>query len=238
MIGKIILGILVVAMVLFLAWMLISLILKNTADNRRGKPVWFLLNLIPRRVEVPSSKASQYYDRFPKKIIPDVYSYATTLDDVTIRELAEALEKKIGNRSDSYKARYILAFVQMAIRYQSDLKTYRSDERYAFPCCTLEQRVGDCEDMALLGASLSKLLGIDAIIIHMTGHLAYAVNVNGFGKKIEFDGKKYIWAEATGFFPLGFVVNDKEIDGCYYPKTPPTDYIATQTYEDSFSKYL
>ena len=92
MIGKIILGILVVAMVLFLAWMLISLILKNTADNRRGKPVWFLLNLIPRRVEVPSSKASQYYNRFPKKIIPDVYSYATTLDDMTIKELAEASE--------------------------------------------------------------------------------------------------------------------------------------------------
>ena len=101
MIGTIILGILVVAMVLFIAWMLISLILKNTADNRRDKPVWFLLNMIPRRVEVPCSKASQYYDRFPKKIIPDVYSYATTLDDITIRELAESLEKKIGNRSDS-----------------------------------------------------------------------------------------------------------------------------------------
>lgn len=238
MIGKIMLGILILAMVLFLAWMLTSLILKNTAKNRRDKPVWFLLNMIPRKVEVPCMEGSQYYDRFPKKIIPDVYSYATTLDDASIRELASILEKKIGKRSDSFKARYILAFVQMAIMYQSDSKTYGSDERYAFPCCTMKMRVGDCEDMALLGATLSKMLGLDAIIIHMTGHLAYAVNVNGFGKKIEFDGKKYLWAEATGFFPLGMVVNDKEIDGCYYPRTPPTDYISTQTYLDPFEKYL
>lgn len=238
MIGKIMLLALIIGVVGFLCWFLISLIVKDTAVKRRGKDVWFPVSFIPHRIRVPSVEKSKYKDLFPKKTIPLVYHNAPTIDDEVLKEIVRQMESRIGKRSDRYKARYILSFVQMAIRYSKDGATYGVSEKYAFPCCTLHLRQGDCEDMALLGAGLSRLMGLDVIVIHVEGHVAYGVNVDGFGKKVEFDGKKYLWAEPTGIFPLGCAFNDRPLLGCYYPKTPEEYYINLHTYEDSFDKYL
>ena len=208
--------------------------MKLTAKDR--KDFWFFYYFIPRHVKRPTCELSKYYNRFPKKN-NDTYKYQMTLDDPFMVELAENINKKIGNKSDKYKAGYILKLVQMGYTYRSDSKTYGVAEKYQFPVCTSYLHIGDCEDGQLLGVGLCKLCGLDQAIVHVEGHLAYGVRVNGFGCKFEHEGKKYLWCESTQITPPGVHVNEKKVINTYTPEVPPELYIYTDTVEDKFNKY-
>lgn len=223
-----------VGMVLYLVYMGINLLMKYTAKNRED--FWFFFYGIPRHIKRPNCEYSQYYNRFPKKN-SSIYEYASTIDDPFMIELAQALKDKIGNRSDRYKANYILKMVQSGVTYRKDSITYGNSERYAFPVCTSYLHIGDCEDSALLGAGLSKKLGLDTVMVLVNGHLAYAVNVNGFGVKVPYMGKKYLWCESTSIFPAGIYLDKFEIKGIYQVMTPPESYRDDDTYFDLFNKY-
>lgn len=200
------------------------------------KDFWFIYHGIPRHIKRPVCQLSKYYDRFPQSDT-NLIGYIPTIDDPFMIELAGNIMKKVGKRSQKYRAGYILKLVQMGYTYSLDRKTYGDRERYQFPVCTSFLHIGDCEDGAYLGAGLSKLCGIDQAIIHVYGHMAYGVNVDGFGCKFDHDGKKYLWCETTSPLPPGMHINDKIIFGTYSVEIPPEQFIKDHTYKDSFDKY-
>lgn len=192
----------------------------------------FCYHFIPRTVKRPDCHKSIYFNRFPKKDGTQ-WTQAMTPDDPWIQELAVELEKKIGNKSDKYKAGYILKLVQYGYKYQSDTKTF-GEERWAFPVCTAYLHAGDCEDGALLGASLSYLLGLDVIMIHKEGHALYGVNVRGFGMRYKFEDTSYLICETTGIYPIGISMHDRAYIKGYKFWKMDADYIEKHTYVGSF----
>lgn len=196
----------------------------------------FFYRCIPRKVKRPDCKMSKYYDRFPTKDGTQ-WEYAPVIDDPWMKELADNVMKKIGKKSDRYRANYILHLVQYAYTYEKDKETYGTSEKWAFPVCTGFLHVGDCEDGALLGAGLSKLCGLDTVMISMWGHALYGVNVKGFGKRVEYEGKQYVMCETTAPVPMGISTVSGRFLGAYEVLYPPIDYLTTHTYEDGFEQY-
>lgn len=233
---EIVLYIILAGLLLFLAYFLINICLKHS-DLIRHDDFWFQYRFIPRRVKRPDLRKSQYYDRFPNKDGTQ-WTYAPTINDMFMLELVSDLERKIGKRSDSYKAGYILKMVQYGYRYHDDAKTYGTSEKWAFPVCTCAGHIGDCEDGALLGACLSKLMGLDVVMVSWTGHALYGVNCKGFGMRIEHEGKKYLLCETTSVLPKGITLASGSFKKAYDIKVPEADYIEKHTYEDAFSKYF
>lgn len=218
----------------FIVYYLGILYLMKWLSPRFENKFVFVHHLIPRIVKMPELETSKYFDRFPYYRSS---MYCPTIDDPIMKELANNITRICNGKSDRYKASYILSLVQQGYRYQSDTKTYGKSEKFAFPVCTMYLKKADCEDGAFLGASLSKLCGLDTVIIDVVGHIAYGVNVPGIGCKVEHNGKKYLWCESTFTLPIGFHINDKKMEGIYDVEIPPNEWLYTNTYQDGFSKY-
>lgn len=224
----------ILPLIQILVYILGGILLKRLAKYTHD--FWFMCWLIPRHIKRPDCEQSKYYNRFPIKK-GQYWNLSQAIDDPFLIELADNINKKIGNKSDGYKARYILKLVQFGYTYRRDVKTYGDAERWAFPVCTSLLHIGDCEDGQLLGAGLSKLCGLDVVMVSLYGHAMYAVKVNGFGMKVEHNGEKYLLCETTSILPIGISLTEAKILATYEVEEPPQDYIDKYTIYDEFSKY-
>lgn len=102
-------------------------------------------------------------------------------------------------RSDVEAANIILRFVQTAFDYKTDIDQF-GYEKYFMPEEIFFYPFSDCEDRAILYASLVKeLLGLDVVLVDYPGHVATAVNLNSEikGDYLLLDNKKYYIADPT-----------------------------------------
>jgi hypothetical protein len=90
---------------------------------------------------------------------------------------------------------FILAFVQGAMKYQSEESEY---PRY--PVESLVDGEGDCEDYSILGAALLKSMGYDVALLILPGHAALGIaGVEGLpGFCALHEQKRYYYCEMTG----------------------------------------
>ena len=109
-------------------------------------------------------------------------------DRATIRNLAESF-----NSLDS-----VISFVQ-SLRYVSDLDSKGEEEYVRFPIETLVDGEGDCEDLAILAASILHEMGYDVLLVVLPDHLALAVDCRDVdeGTFFTYQGRKYYFLEVT-----------------------------------------
>ncbi len=159
-----------------------------------GKVAWTYQLRIPR-------SAYDSYKTVDRKKIRD-YSYYVTdpTDDEYLAELAQKFKDaaKEENYSDLDMVKNIIFFVQN-LEYVDDKVGTGYDEYPKFPLETLADQGGDCEDSAILLASLLRELGYGTVLIQFPDHMA--VGVKG-GKSIpgsyyEVDGTRYYYVETT-----------------------------------------
>lgn len=97
---------------------------------------------------------------------------------------------------------FILSFTGGGLEYISDMELYGQQDFWAFPIETLNHQKGDCDDHAILAASLFHTLGIDAILIFVRNpcHLAVgvALKIDRPGRWVRYNNRNYFYAEATG----------------------------------------
>jgi hypothetical protein len=109
---------------------------------------------------------------------------------------------------DSYqRAEEIFRFARNRVRYTSDLDQFGHRE-FALNADELVARIekgnarGDCEDFAILLATMYKAAGYRSAIVLVPGHAAALVYLPGYRKAnaaLKFNGQSdWIWAEATG----------------------------------------
>jgi len=130
------------------------------------------------------------------------YSYYVTdpTDDEYLAGLAgkfkEAAEKE--NYSDFDMVKNIIFFVQ-SLNYVDDKVGTGYDEYPKFPLETLADEGGDCEDSAILLASLLRELGYGTVLIQFTDHMAVGVKGEESirGSYYEVDGIRYYYVETT-----------------------------------------
>lgn len=96
----------------------------------------------------------------------------------------------------------ILAFVQQVIKYAFDKDTTPEEEWPRYPIETLQEEVGDCEDVAILTAAIMNRLGFQVALLILPGHCALGIagveNMPGDCIKDSKSGRHYYYAEATG----------------------------------------
>lgn len=127
------------------------------------------------------------------------YGFLVTTRDYFVIHVAENLhEAAVEKGYEAYdEVSFILAFVQ-SLSYTSDSVTTPYDEYPRFPVETLVDGGGDCEDKAILFATLVLILNYGTIFISPSNHLAVGVwGENLYGSYCEYQGKRYYYCETT-----------------------------------------
>jgi predicted transglutaminase-like cysteine proteinase len=117
----------------------------------------------------------------------------------TIETFADYLlnESKYMSRAD--RANFILAFVGQAITYETDAKGSGYNEYWKYPCETLFDMAGDCEDSAILYAAIMKAAGYDACLLLFDDHMATGIGMpdGTTGTYWTKGGIRYYYCETT-----------------------------------------
>lgn len=125
-----------------------------------------------------------------------VEGFVTRLNDLALHDMVT-----IENRKDY--AELFLAFVN-GIPYAKDIEAWHKDDFIQTPFQTLYFNQGDCEDHAILLASMYKLLCYDTVFLSFPTHLAVGLSEDAL-EDVETDemtyypnnGKRYYYCEAT-----------------------------------------
>ena len=167
-----------------------------------GKSNWTYSMKIPR-------DSYDYYKTVDRKKIHN-YSYYVTdsTDDEYLAGLAdkfkEAAEKE--SYSDLDMVKNIIFFVQ-SLNYEDDKVGTGYDEYPKFPLETLADQGGDCEDSAILLASLLRELGYGTVLLQFQDHMAVGVKGEDSipGSYYEYEGNRYYYVETTA---VGWDIGD------------------------------
>ena len=120
------------------------------------------------------------------------------------------------------KAFCVLKFVQNAITYKGDEETKGFREWPRYPIETLVEGVGDCEDVAILCASILVRLGFEVALLDYPDRSHMAFGVCGSSDMVgnyvyqQETGKKYYYGEATndgwllGEIPKSYLTSSPE----------------------------
>ncbi len=131
---------------------------------------------------------------------PAGYGFCTTTKDSYLQTLAQKLnETATGLGYNSYdQVSFVLAFVQ-SLPYTSDNVTEGYNEYPRFPIETLVDEGGDCEDTAILFASLTVIMGYGTVYINPPNHYAVGILGNNIsGTYWNYNNKTYYFCETTG----------------------------------------
>jgi hypothetical protein len=143
----------------------------------------------------------QYYRSRQRPQTIDYSIYASDrMDDQYMRELTGLFNKLAKQYSMTRREviNFVVTFVQH-LPYTSDNVTTPYDEYPRFPLETLIEKGGDCEDTAILAATLLKEMGFDSLLVLLPRHMALAVACDDCsGTNYEVNDRRYYYVETTG----------------------------------------
>jgi len=180
-------------------------------------------------IDIPEKKYTYYkeadVDRTPQNNLDssNLMAQFVTYKDKIIEDIALEINSIVEqeNYNESQKINLILRFVQKNVEYNSDNDSKGCIEYWRYPIETLVDQVGDCEDSAVLFASITKALGYDTAILFYIldddiGHLAIGIHLNtneNLGHYVTHNNKKYFYCETTpGEYLMGRLPKDIDKD--------------------------
>lgn len=94
--------------------------------------------------------------------------------------------------------RMAVSFVQ-SIPYKTDRDSTGLDEYYKYPIETLVDGCGDCEDSAILTASIVREMGYGVVLLLFDNHMAVGIKGSDsmYGTYWTYGGEKYFYLETT-----------------------------------------
>lgn len=147
-----------------------------------------------------NTSLTSYYRDLPTISINTVYlNYGVSQ---TVRQsLIKELKRAVYDMRTEVAVDFILKFTQQSFDYRKDEEVYGA-EKFSFPEETLVNRFSDCEDKAMLFASLvHEVLGLKSVALYYKDaqHINVAIqrwskNLNG---NVQFNDEKYIVCEPT-----------------------------------------
>lgn len=176
---------------------------------------WNIELEIPVETYEEYKKSTRYMDkngnRIPQKYGKHAMASFVTYNDDTIKTLSNKLENIAEKEefTDTNTVNFVLKFVQMNIDYKLDNETKKCEEYWKYPVESLVEKQGDCEDTAVLYASIIKALDYDvALLLYEIpdsksdiGHLAVGIHLENSEKNWDYvtdnSGKKYYYCETT-----------------------------------------
>lgn len=152
-------------------------------------------NLLPSHLEVSIQVSEANYTALLKRsrFVKQFHLYAEEKCDEIDQLVSYFKNLQSQHNWDSYtQASNVLAFVQSFIPYRRDIETKNVSDYARFPLETLWDRVGDCEDVAILCGAILSRLGYKAALLRYPGHLAFGVETSkGFGLEHQIRDPNY-----------------------------------------------
>ncbi|MFN4973039.1 MAG: hypothetical protein ACK45I_07045 [Bacteroidota bacterium] len=143
---------------------------------------------------------TSYYRELPTISINTVYLNYGVSESVR-QSLIKELKRAVYDMRTEVAVDFILKFTQQSFDYRKDEDVY-GVEKFSFPEETLVNRFSDCEDKAMLFASMIReVLGLKSVALYYKDaqHINVAIqrwstNMNG---NVQFNDEKYIVCEPT-----------------------------------------
>jgi len=135
----------------------------------------------------------------PRTIDYSIYA-SDRMDDQYMRELTGLFRKYARQYTMTGRETidFIGSFVQQ-LPYTSDRVTTPYDEYPRFPLETLYEKGGDCEDTAILAATILKEMGYEVVLIAFKRHMGLGVACSECdGQHYEASNRKFYYLETTG----------------------------------------
>ena len=152
-------------------------------------------------IEVPAEDAPW---QLRTGMLYGMYNFVLT-DDPAVSKVADALASERGPVDDSKFAEDCRRWVHENIAYVTDMESQGTSNRWQTPYETLRLGTGDCEDMAILLASILGHLGFDTVLIHGLLRAVEIVvqieNVEGAGRRFRLCVRRENLLD--GIFALG-----------------------------------
>ncbi len=142
-------------------------------------------NAIPFYKNLPPFNISVYADANPSKNLE--YS------------LVSEVKKLVEGKTEKVAIDMILQFVQKAFKYMTDQEQF-GDEKYFFAEDIFYYEFSDCEDRAVLFTYIvRKVIGLDAVGLVYTGHMAASVKFNTYvdGDYVNYNNSRYVVCDPT-----------------------------------------
>jgi hypothetical protein len=95
------------------------------------------------------------------------------------------------------KIRGVVSLVRRNTTYSHDITAHKMAEYWATSPETMYLGLGDCDDFAIMMASILVEMNIDCMFVVMRTHLSIAVAGNFTGTAFERSGKKYFYVDST-----------------------------------------
>jgi hypothetical protein len=139
-----------------------------------------------------------YYQGRDRFELEDFATYVfDRYDDLYVDMLAVELKKLYTPSDEEDEVNYVASFVQALLYVEDDPENLPFDYP-RFPVEMVEDKQGDCEDKAILTASLLDRLGYTVSLLRLPNHMAVGVNLvenlTSFDRFIE----EYYYLETTG----------------------------------------
>lgn len=200
-------AILVAAVLLVLAVPFWNVLMPVDADDG-GDTVELELGygILDMSVDVPADLGEQYASSLVPRFGLEEYRLYTfvTPDDPAVRALAERIESITQYSGDRTRAEVALAVVHENVTYATDQEMHGRNDYWQYPAETLISGEGDCEDQALLLASVLEAMGIDTVLVMELGHATVGVYTGVTdGSTVEYHGRQYQTADPTAGGHLG-----------------------------------
>lgn len=177
--------------------------------------------ILDMSVEIPEDLGEQYASSMVPRFGLEEYRFYTfvTPDDPAVRALAERIESITQYSGDRTRAEVALAVVHENVTYATDQEMHGMSDYWQYPAETLISGEGDCEDQALLLASVLEAMGIDTVLVIEPGHAIIGVYIGGTdGSTVEYHGRQYLTADPT----VGGHLGEHEADAVsVIPSTSP-----------------
>lgn len=117
----------------------------------------------------------------------EMFREAAILDETQdgtdcVSRLSEELTAEYGSEvsGSSDFLNYLLEFIRQNISYSEDIDLYGIPDWIAYPEETLNNRAGDCEDMAILFVFIAHMIGYDCGLALFDGHVIAMVALESY----------------------------------------------------------
>lgn len=146
----------------------------------------FLIKDYPR-YQMPSKR--QPYQNF----IAEIPGYPYHLK---LASILDSVAKRAGCVTNLDYADFLRTFVQQAIRYQSD-RTVSTENYPKYAIETLVEGWGDCEDTAILTATLFNLFGFNTVLLKYPSHVAVGIQCVDCMDHLRIGTQQFAYVETT-----------------------------------------
>lgn len=183
-------------------WMFMLLLLHGIESWGQSREIVYQWNFQGKTYTADFSFLRVHYRNYQAQSKKQPYeNYLSELQyspyHLRLARIMDSLSKEAGCKTNLEVASFLLTFAQQAIPYKSD----KTISQYNYPKYAVETLVegwGDCEDKAILCATLFQVFGFNPVLLKYPNHVATGLQCIDCPVHIRSEQQQFAFVESTG----------------------------------------